>query len=370
MSATRVAVLCETTTSSRYWVPAIRELINRGFSVSYVVTRRGAPPDELRTPGCSFFSLECGNSRDYPTAIFRLRSILKGESIEILHASEPIQGAIGGLACRTGVAATSVYHRHHASNLKTDPLSRIAAFSASRTIAVSHAAAEHGRKHDIFKKDRIDVVPNGIPDLRAVRSEEIGELKKKCDIPPPARVVVCVGHLRPEKGHLFLIRAMRMVNEPTSRHVHLVIVGDGTERGALEAEARQCGGPVHFAGHQDDVAPWYAMADVVAVPSVLESFGLTAVEAMAASKPVVATWVGGLPEIVQDHSNGLLVPPADPRSLADALREGLTGENDYGAKGRQRYLSTFTTRHMVDGWTDVYKRISARSPGIEATRNR
>ena len=109
----------------------------------------------------------------------------------------------------------------------------------------------------------------------------------------------------------------------------LIIVGDGPERPALEAAAEStgCKGRVVFAGEVSDVQPFYAMADLFALPSRSEGSPNVLLEAMAANLPIVATAVGGVPEMVENNESALLVPPNDPPALAAAIANLLTDKN-------------------------------------------
>lgn len=135
--------------------------------------------------------------------------------------------------------------------------------------------------------------------------------------PPPADgPVVAVGRLVPEKGFDVLVRAVAMAGVPLS------IVGEGTQRAPLAALAAEVGADVTFVGPvpPDELDAEYARARVVAVPSRREGFGLVAAEALACGRAVVASRVGGLPQIVDDGVTGALVPADDPGRLAEALR--------------------------------------------------
>lgn len=357
MTRLNLMIFCETATTPRYWAAAITELVAQGIKVTYALTRSADPPEEIARLDCDFLTLDCSDSRQYPMATIRLRKALRARSIDILHASEPIQGAIGGLASLPPGPTTCIYHRHHASRVPTGGLSRIAALTARRTIAVSDAVAAHALTHDRFNRGRIEVVWNGLPEPRDVSSQETRELRDGMGIPAHEQIVISVGHLRPEKGHLTLVAAMDKVNESLQEPVHLVIVGDGPERQTLEQAAKRTGRSIHFVGFQSDVAPWYAAADLVAIPSHHESFGLTAVEAMAASLPVVASDTGGLPEVVDDGTTGRLVSAGDPTGVARGILELLTdgAATRYGDAGRARYETLFTTESMVHGWMRVYE---------------
>ncbi len=143
--------------------------------------------------------------------------------------------------------------------------------------------------------------------------------------PPPALetrppVIGTLSRLAPVKGHIHLVRAMPAIlaRVPQAR---LEIVGDGPERPALAAEVRRLGvsHAVEFLGWQDDPGPLLDRWRVLAAPSVMEGFGLSILEAAMRGLPIVATRVGGVPELLEDAVSGMLVPPADPGALACAL---------------------------------------------------
>jgi len=160
-----------------------------------------------------------------------------------------------------------------------------------------------------------------LPDPVATRAK----LRAELSIPADAFAWVCVGMIRPDKGQDHLLAALALLRDkgltPT-----LTVVGSATaecadyERG-LHAQLSQSRltGQVRFTGYRDDVSELMQMGDAVVIPSLTEAQPRVAVQAFAVGKPVVASNVGGVPEIVLDHQTGLLVPPADPTRLADAM---------------------------------------------------
>jgi len=172
------------------------------------------------------------------------------------------------------------------------------------------------------------VLYNGVPDTNCRGSS----VSIDHSAPPQAPTVGAVGRLTPEKGYDVLIRAMALL--PGCR---LVLLGEGPERAALTALARQLGmeDRVELAGWV--TAPWtdQFQFDVLATPSRVEGFGLVAVEALMAGIPVVASRLGGLVEVLREGETGLLVAPGDPVVLAHALRELLTDPVKRGAMGRR-----------------------------------
>lgn len=182
---------------------------------------------------------------------------------------------------------------------------------------------------------------------------------------PP--VVGCVAFLSKRKGINYLIDAFRHVAD---RHpgARLEIVGDGAERSGLQQQIDALGleRNVTLMGNQVDVPRLMNGFDVVALPSVWEPFGLVVAEAMACGKPVVATNVGGIPEIVEHGRTGLLVPPAKVEPLAEALSALLESRElrtRLGEAGRQRFLEAFDSRIMAARYQAMYESLlNARMP--------
>lgn len=172
--------------------------------------------------------------------------------------------------------------------------------------------------------------------------------------------VLCVAHFRREKDHGTLIKAFSIVadSHPEAR---LVLVGGGPLRNRIEGQTVTLGlsDVVSFIGPVDDVWPFYARAGVFVLPSLAEPFGIAALEAMAASVPVVATSVGGIPEIVTHGENGLLVAPADPSEMAEAMKALLKDQEmarRMGSAGRE-VAGSRRMSAAVDRYFELYERL-------------
>jgi glycosyltransferase involved in cell wall biosynthesis len=267
---------------------------------------------------------------------------------------------VGGLAGRLAGQGLTVYHRNHhfEGGPKLALLGRLAARLNAGTLAVSQASARAAQRQERVPSHRLCVAHNGANEPRQVSAQEIDGLRTELGIPADAAIVVIVARLRPAKGIDVLLHALRLVGRPLGRPVHLVIVGDGPEEAVLkELAGRVAPGAVHFVGFRFDVAPWYRLADVVAMPSRIEAFGVSAIEAMASERPLVASRVGGLVEVVADRETGHLVPPNDPQALAAALTRVLEAPERAEAMGRAaraRYERLFTNRAMLEAWLRCY----------------
>ena len=182
----------------------------------------------------------------------------------------------------------------------------------------------------------------------------------------PAHLLVCaVGRLSPEKGHGFLLAAFKEVIAAVPE-ARLVLAGEGSLRSRLQAQAARCGLSEHviFAGYRDDVEAIIAASDLLVMPSLREGFGDPIIEAMALCKPVIASRVGGIVEIVHDGETGLLVPPGDPGALAQAiinlLRDPQARER-MGRQGRQVALSEFSVERLAGQLATVYDQVPIKT---------
>jgi len=219
--------------------------------------------------------------------------------------------------------------------------------SATKVVANSAAGAALLVREGLAPES-IAVIPNGIDPAVCDRR----------DRGPRIRTVITVANLRPEKCHETLVAAAATL---VQRHPNLrfLIVGDGPERRALEAlvNARGLSAHVQFLGHREDVPALLAEADAFVLPSRSEAFPNAIVEAMSAGLPVVATGVGGVPELVEDGRTGVLVRVGDPAHLAAALA-GLIEHPEHAARlgreARRVVLQRYSFERMVSSFEELY----------------
>jgi glycosyltransferase involved in cell wall biosynthesis len=166
----------------------------------------------------------------------------------------------------------------------------------------------------------VDLIYNGVDLERYDHQGPCCTLRDEYGIEPGAVLVGVVARLEPEKGHPTLLEAWPSVLRAVP-NAYLLVIGEGRDREALEQQARdlRIAHRVVFTGRRDDVPAVTAALDCAVLPSYREAQGLTILEAMALSRPVVASNVGGIPEMIEDGVTGLLVPPHDAPALAAAI---------------------------------------------------
>jgi glycosyltransferase involved in cell wall biosynthesis len=208
----------------------------------------------------------------------------------------------------------------------------------------------------------ISLIYNGVDLARYSEQAACPTLLSEYSIPADAPIVGVVARLEPEKGHPTLLEAWPAVRA-AAPNAHLLIVGEGSQRGLLEAQASSLGlldgrsSSVTFTGRRDDVPAVTAALDVAVLPSYREAQGLSILEAMALSRPVVASAVGGIPEMIDDGRTGLLVPPHDAGALAAAIVR-LLGDAGFAARigqaGHDLVHVRFCVEQMVRAVETIY----------------
>lgn len=296
----------------------------------------------------------------------RLRRELLARRVDILHAHNQAPAFYGGLAARlSGIPA--VCTRHGASFGKSYShqwLSRLGARLCRYTVCVGQDARQVALSRDRTPESRLRLIYNGV-DTDAYRPDERArqQVRAELGLSPGQPVLISVGRLSPEKDYPSLLRALASLPQPAPV---LLLVGDGSERAALEELARQLDCPARLLGLRQDVPRLLGAADVFVLPSLSEGISIAILEAMACGLPVLATAVGGNPELVADGLTGMLTPPAQPQALAAALSRLLEQPETRQAMGqaaRQTAQSRFSLRAAVQSYVALYRDALNRSEG-------
>lgn len=289
-----------------------------------------------------------------------LTRLLRRERPDIVHANSSKAGVLGRLAAAAAGVPIRIFTVHGWAFAARSGLPSRAYGWADRLVrpltTVTICVSEHDRVTGVRARtcsaERTVVIRN------AVAPET--EPRARHDRPRP--LLVSVGRLKAPKDFITLVRALALL---PAGCCDALIVGDGPDRPELEAELRKLGieDRVRLAGQRDDVRTLLADADLFALSSVSEGLPVSVLEAMAAELPVVASRVGGVPELVVDGENGFLVPPRDPRELAVALKR-LVDDGDLrrhlGAVGRVRAETRFNLNGFRRAHLELYAAELAR----------
>ena len=334
-----------------------QRLADRGWRLIYVTLRRDLSLHSTHGD-VPHYSLQSPRYGDLMHAIRRFAACVKESKPDIVHATGAFPALVSGMGSSLTPPTVRVFQRSHTVG---SPRLTIGSWLAARlndfTLVSSVAAANCARTIDRTSDSRIFVIREGIDPLRDVSATECSDLRSALGIPLQSPVVGMVGRMRPEKGHRTLLDAMPLLAAGLESVPHLILVGSGPQASALATIASRTDAFVtHFVGHQDDVASWYALSDVIVIPSYREAFGLVAVEAMASGSPIVASRVGGLPEVLGDAA--LFIPARDPVGLAESILRVLRNSDirqGLRESARRRFLDGFSLTSRTEAIIGMYE---------------
>lgn len=322
---------------------------------------------QLQSQGIDVLCLNRRPGRDWGL-VWRFAQVLRRHRIDIVHAHQYTPFFYSALAnLFNGRRARIIFTEHgrHFPDLVSPvrrALNRLVFDQLADSVnAVCKFSARSLCRIDGFSGGRIAVIPNGIEFDRYDRSKDRGPLRKQLGWHPNRRYVVNIARCHPVKDQAMLLNAFREVAE-RRQDVDLVIAGDGVLKPDLQALANRLriDSRVHFLGIRNDVPLLLSAADLFILTSVSEAASLTLLEAMAARLPVVVTNVGGNPEMVRDHVEGLLVPRGDARAAAKAMLEILDNSRlsqEMGMAGHARVGQRYRLDQCVAQYLALYERL-------------
>jgi len=293
------------------------------------------------------------------------RLIAMKADILLTHSYKP--NVLGRIAARlAGIPIVAVSRGWTWENFKVrmyERCDRLNLRYVDRVVAVSDGQAEKIRKAGV-KPDRVTVIRNSarVHAFTEKNPEGQHELQAMFADSPVSRLVISAGRLSPEKGFDVLVRAARKVLEvePSFGFVHF---GEGNELTMIAALVREFGIAKRFilAGFRPNIDKYLPWADLVVLPSHTEGLPNVALEASAAGVAVVATRVGGTPEVISDGETGLLVPPGQPDAMADAILRLLQEDStrtQYGEAGRKRMNERFTFAAQTSEYLRLFEQFA------------
>jgi glycosyltransferase involved in cell wall biosynthesis len=293
------------------------------YDVSVLALSNGAAVRRLERTGISVCVLDEMSDADAIEAVAAHLAAVKADVVHNhMYRAEVVGTQAAWRLAELGKPRPFVVGTVHSSRVRSDEdrdLIRRLTPSIDHLIAVSRAIVR--KLEDEGRTGApISLIYNGVDLTRYTDPDVCGTRHDEFPIPVGAPNVGDVARLEPEKGHPTLLEAWPAVVAAVPE-AHLLIVGEGSQREALEAQAATLGiePSVTFTGRRDDVPAVTAALDVAVLPSYREAQGLSILEAMALSRPVVASAVGGIPEMIEDGMTGLLVPPHDAAALSAAI---------------------------------------------------
>ena len=288
--------------------------------------------------------------------------LVRREQVALIHAHEFSAILCGWIVAK--LAGISLVATVHGKSYFGDKLRRRETYRlVSRhgaMVAVSQDLKQFICEKVGVAERRVEVIYNGVAPAQTVTDQEVQKCKAELEILGCYPVLGVVGSLYPVKGHRFLLEAMPEILRrwPKAR---LLVIGRGELDVDLKEQVEQLaiGANVHFLGMRQDVPRLLSVLDAFVLPSLSEGLSLALLEAMASGKPVVATRVGGNPEVIEQGQTGFLVQPEDAKDLAANLVKLLSDAGmvrQFGRQAAERVRQYFSIEQMVDRYRDLYVR--------------
>jgi len=337
-------------------------LDSQKFDVTvWCVARGGEIADELNEKGIKVKILGIISYYN-PLNILKLARLLRKAKPDIVHIHGYFASVIGRIAAKIAGILILINHVHSTYwdyKKRNILMERFLSLFTHKIICCSKAVKDFVRGLERIKPAKILVIYNGVDEDRLSTFKNASSVKAQFGIDSGDSVVGTVSSLTPHKGHKYLFQAAPMILDvlPTTK---FLIVGDGILREKLEEQIKNLdlGSSVIFTGTRKNIPDLLSAMDIFVLPSCSrEGLGISIIEAMAAEKPVVATDIGGIPEVVKNGETGLLVLPRNPEALAQAIIELLRNPkkaNTMGKKGRIRFKEKFTNKRMLSEVENLY----------------
>ena len=340
---------------------------HRGHQLLLACDPRGALYPRAERDGFAVFPLKfCG--RGNFGAWLSLRRLLKQERVDLLNTHSSLDSWVGLLAWLTlGKGTKLVRTRHLSTQVRPNWPTRRLYQAPAAVITTGQGISDLLHQRLGVPRERLHAIPTGVSlaDF-APRPPDPG-LAARWHLPLNIFIFGTISVLRSWKGHLYLLEAFKQLREKGLAAM-LLIVGDGPYRPVIEEKIQTLGLREHIrlAGHQDAVPDWLALMDAFVLASYAnEGVPQALLQALAMGKPVVATQIGGIPEVIIPEETGLLVPPRDSRALAramsrlagdQALREALSRQ------GPRLVASRYSLEQMADALEALYAEIMGTDP--------
>jgi glycosyltransferase involved in cell wall biosynthesis len=330
-----------------------KELTIRKHKIVFAVSGLGKLSRKAKENG--FITETVNIKQDYDIlSALKIKQICKKHNINLVHAHHPQAHAVCLTAKYLGLKPPLVVTRRVIFKIRTNPFSRIKYRSnkINRFIAVCNATKNELIKGGV-KPDKISVIPSSV-DLDIYKNALLQ--RQKLEFKPPFKIGL-VAHYSDFKGHDYLLLAGREIIKQFPDTV-FVFAGRDTKKLLPVANSLGLAGNVEILGERNDVPEILAGLHLFAMPSLQEGIATALIEAQSAGLPAVATNVGGIPDVLIDGETGFLVPPKNPKALADAILKMLKNPQiavDTAEKGYKRVSENFTVSKVTDKLENLYK---------------
>jgi glycosyltransferase involved in cell wall biosynthesis len=301
-------------------------------------------------------------NRFSPGIVLELYRLMKKKQIHVVRTHRYRSNLYGRLAAFLAGVPVIIASVH--DNYRTDKrpqrriMNRILSKITDKIVAVSENVKEDIIRYDSIDPSKIEVIPNGIDVERFNPEKNTADIRKEFSLEQDDIVIGFIGRIVPAKGLEYLLNALPYLKEEF-KSIKLLIVGEGSLVEELKARAKKNNifDNILFTGRRRDIPDILASINIFVMPSIAEGLPNALLEAMAMGKPIVTTEVGGIPEIVKNGFNGLLVPPRDTLSLSKAIKELISNDRlaaKLGQAARDLVHDNLSIKAIAQKWQSLY----------------
>ncbi len=285
--------------------------------------------------------------------IFKICKFINFSKADVIHLHTAHSHLVGGLAGKIKHKKVVVTRRVDFPIRSRFKYNRLADKIIAISKAIENVLLEGG-----VEKDKIALVPSGIDTEKFDNPKNGDYIFREFNIPDKRLMLGTIAHLTDHKGHTYLLDAIPLVLKEFP-YCFFLFIGDGELKDSLKTKSRILGirDKVFLTGFREDIPEILSILDLFVLPSHLEGLCTSLMDAMYMGVPVVATTAGGIPEVVENEKTGLLVPPKDPKTLAEAIINLLNDEDKrkmFAVEGKKRIIEKFTASDMVEKVEQVY----------------
>ena len=307
-------------------------------------------------------------------AFFSIYRLIKRIKPHIVHTHTSKAGVLGRLAaCLARVPIIihtphgHVFHSYYGYIMTKIIVlvERILSLMTDKITALTDRERDEHLEQGVASIEKYVIIHSGVMLQQIMNTNiDVETGKKEFDIPQNSNVIGVVGRLVPIKGHKYLVSAAKRIIKEFGSTV-FVFVGDGYLEARLQRQAESLGvrKNIIFAGWRNDVIKILGLFDVLVLPSLNEGMGKVLIEGMALGKPIVASSVGGIIDLVKNGDNGILVPPRDSDALAEAILKLIRNKNltqELGKNGKSKVYPEYDTFVMIRQIEDLYERLLSK----------
>lgn len=312
--------------------------------------------DKLKHEGVDVKIIGLNSSRN-SRSLGKLKEKLKHEKIDIVHTHGVTATNLGRIAAKFAKVPVIIAHMHstyYSYTIKQRIIDKVLSWFSDKVICCSEAVSEFIHRKEWVSKKKLQVIYNGVDTEKFKPLDTNGEGINR---------IACVASLFEHKGHKYLIDAMSQIINRCSSKIKLEIIGDGVLRKDLEEQVKRLGleNNIEFKGEISNIADILPFFDIAVLTSSLrEGLGISLLEAMACGLPVIGTKIGGIPEVIADEKNGILVAPQNSEELAKAILKIMNNKSlarQMGEKSRSIACEKFSQKLMIKKIEKLYENL-------------